>query len=146
QPRAEALPRVEEVAEVRPAVPAADFAVTLGIDGLVVLRVAGVLDGDGPLAGEDRPVAGDPSGEDRVEEVDPSGHRLGDGIGRAHAHQVAGPVRGELRGDHVEELVHQLFGLAHAQAPDAVPGKVHLGQVPGGLAPQVGLHAALDDA
>src|SRR6476469_241987 len=82
----------EKIAQIGPGVPPAGRAPAVRVDRPVVLGVPGVLDGDGPLSGEELAVPGVAGGQDAVEQVDAPGDTLHQVVGHAGAHQVARPV------------------------------------------------------
>ena len=97
-------------------------------------------------AAEEEAVAPGAGGQDAVHHVDAHAGVLLDLVGVADAHDVAGLVGGEEfegAGDH---LARNLAGFADGEAADGVAVEVHLDEALGGLAAEVGVHAALDDA
>ena len=81
-----------EMPEIGTRMVAAGVAPARPIEGSIVLGIAGVLDVDAALAGEQLPVARVARRHDAVEHVDAPGNGLDEVERRAHAHQVAGEV------------------------------------------------------
>ncbi len=65
--------------------------------------------------------------------------------GCSHAHQIARLVRRQQRRGERDDGVLHLRRLAHADAPDGVPGERQRGDKSGRLAPQILVHASLHD-
>ena len=146
QPHPEQLFRLEQVADVGPAVLAAGGAAAGGVDGALVPLILGVFDVDDAAPGVQVAVAGVAAGHDAVEQVDAAGHRLEDVAGGAHPHQVAYLVLGHMGLDLLDDVVHHLGRLADGQAADGVAVQLHGGDLLHVLHPQVGEGAALVDA
>ena len=85
-------------------------------------------------------------GHDAVEEVHPPGHPFDDVAGGAHAHEIPGLVRRHVGLHRVDDLVHDLRGLPHRQAPDGVAVAVDLGDLFHVPHPQVRERGPLVDA
>jgi hypothetical protein len=95
---------------------------------------------------EEQAVAARAGGQDAIHHVDTHARILLYLVGVADAHDIPGFVGGEEfegAGDH---LTRDFAGFADGEASDGVTVEVHLDEAEGGLAAEVGIHAALDDA
>src|SRR6476659_9154902 len=89
QARAEDLVGAVEMVQVAPGEVAAGVALSVGVQGLRILAMAGVLDLDVAPAGEEPAVPRVAGGQHAIEHVDAAAHGLHQVLGRAHAHEVA---------------------------------------------------------
>ena len=91
-------------------------------------------------------MAGEPGGQHAVEQVDAQGDGLHHPERVADAHEVAGPVLGQLgeRGGQGGE--HLVAALPHGQAAHGVAVEAHGHRALGALDPQLDVGAALHDA
>ena len=108
--------------------------------------VARVLDLHVAEAREEPAVARVAGRHDAVEHVDAGGDRVDEVLRRAHAHQVARPVRGQPRRRVGDDARHVLLGLAHRDAADGVAVEADGLQRLARFVAQVLVHAALHDA
>lgn len=102
----------EEVVEVGEAELLAGEAVAGGVDGLVAFSVGGVADVEPAVVGEEGAVTAEPGGEDAIEHVDAAGDAFDEVFGAADAHEVAGPVDGELCEGGFGGGPHEFFGFS----------------------------------
>ena len=123
------LVALEEVAEVGPGEVAAGVAGAGLVERPLVPGVLPVLDGHPAAAREQGAVAGVARRQDAVEEIDAPGDGLDDVLDVAHAHEVAGPVRGEEAVAELERLEEPGLRLAEAQPAVSVAGEVQGQQV-----------------
>ncbi len=140
------LARARQVVEERPGGAPAGRAAARGIERQRVVLVAGVLDLDHALAGEEHAVAGVPRRQHAVEQVHPLGHGVEDVLGIAHAHQVAGLAGGQHRRRPLDDGMALRLGLPHGHAADGVAVEVEPGEVRRRPLAQLPVDAPLDDA
>ena len=117
-----------------------------GVERPRVVAVAGVADPDVAVAGEEPAVAGVSRGKHAVEHVDPRRHRLDDVLGRAHAHEIARPVRGQPRRGVRHDPAHVALGLADREPADRVAVESDGREPREGFVAQTFDHSTLDDA
>src|SRR5579864_4684339 len=86
-----------EVSQVGARIAGADAASAAGVERAFVLSIARLLDGDPAFRSEQQTVAGGAGGQDAIHHVNAHGGILHDFLGRADAHEVAGPVGGQVR-------------------------------------------------
>src|SRR6185436_12450105 len=110
-----------------------------------VVAVAGIADLDVAEAGEEPAVPRVARRQYAVEHVDSGGDRFDQILGRAHAHQVPGLVRGESRGRVPEDSRAVLLRLADGEAADRVAVEADAFQLFQGFVAQGLVDAALDD-
>jgi hypothetical protein len=79
----------EEVRQVGTAKAPTGAAVTLGIDGLLLIQVPRVAQIEAPPSDPGLPIAGNPGGQDGVEEVNAAKDGLKEIYWRSETHQVA---------------------------------------------------------
>src|SRR6185436_11130571 len=109
-----------QVIEIGTAEVAAGQAGATLVERRSVVAVAGIADLDVAEAGEEPAVPRVARRQYAVEHVDSGGDRLDQILGRAHAHQVPGLVRGESRGRVPEDSRAVLLRLADGEAADRV--------------------------
>src|SRR5687767_582458 len=124
---------------------AAGVATAGWIERPVVLGVAGILDVDPSLAGEELPVARVARWHHTVEHVDAAGDRLDEVLGSASAHQIPRPIHGQLTGRLLRDGVHHLDRLANAEPADRVTLEPCLDGSRSALVAQILKNAALHD-
>src|SRR3954464_226604 len=144
--QSEYLVRHEKVPDVGAAESRTRRAIAVGIEWARVGAVLGALDVEAAIAGEDRAVASHPGWRDAVEEIDAAADSFDEIFGKSNPHQVARMGLRQRVVNDVEHLVHRVLLLAHRQAADAEARPVvHVADLGGGFAAQVGVDAALDD-
>ena len=115
------------------------------IQGAVVLGVFLALDVDLAQRGIERAVTRVAGGQHAVEHVDTGIDAVGDVQGRAHAHEVAGLVLGQLGRHFVHEVVEHVLALAHRKAADGEPVEIVAAQFLDGALAQILEETALGD-
>nr|GEU28151.1 hypothetical protein [Tanacetum cinerariifolium] len=135
-----------QVVQIRAREIAAGVARAGGVQRLLVLLVARVLDLDVAKARKQPAVAGVPGRHHAVEHVHAVRHAGHQVFRRAHAHQVVRLVGRQFRAHVLQHAHHVFLRLAHRQAADGQAGEVDFFQARQRFVAQVFKHAALDDA
>ena len=143
--RAQHLAHPLQVVQVGTRMVAAGAALAGRVQRALIIAPAGVADLQVAKAGEQPPVAGVAGGHHAVEHVDATGDAVEQVLGRAHPHQVAGPVGGQPVADVVQDAQHVFLGLAHRKAPYCIALEADVRQARQRLVAQVLEHAALHD-
>ena len=117
-----------------------------GIERILVLGEAGVLQVQRAVPGPGLAVAAGAGRQDAVEHVHAAIHRLDQVDRLAHPHQIAGTVGGQHLGGVVQHLAHGLVAFAHGQTADRVAVEADLTQLVRRLATKVLEGRALLDA
>src|SRR6185503_3886834 len=120
-------------------------ALALGIGRTRVLRVPGVLDGNGAAPGEQLAVPRVPGGQDTVEHVDPPGDALDEVVRHADPHQVSGRRPWKLRRGMAGQVIHDVARLTYGQPADCIPLEADRNGPGDALIPEVLERGALDD-
>ncbi len=133
------------MANVRPRERLARIAITRLINGMLISRESSVHEVESSFRRKGGVVAGQAGRQDAIENVDAARHAVDQIFRRANTHQVAGFIFGQKWNDHVERVVHLLFGLANGESADGDAGGAERSNELGRLSPQVRLNAALHD-
>ena len=141
----EQLVRHEQVAQIGAGEAAARVARALRVQRRPILHVAGLLEREGPVAGEALAVARIARRQHAVEHVHAAGDRLHEVLGLADAHEVARLRGGQEARDQLGEVVHLGLGLADRQAADRVAVEPQRRRRAHGAAAEVLVGPALDD-
>src|SRR5450432_952309 len=143
---AERLFRYEQVADVRTSESRAGRAVAPAVQRERIRSKLYVAYVESPLAREGGAGAPHPRRRDAVEEVDSAPRALDEVFGKAHAHEIARPVRRKRVAHDVEHLVHRRLRLANRQSTDGDAAPVaHRSNRARGRAPKLGMRASLHD-
>ena len=144
--RAEDLAYLVEMMQIGAREVATRVAVAARIKRTQIVAVTAVLELHVAETGEEPAVARIAGGHHAVEHVDALGDAGHEVLGRAHAHQVARTVVGELVHDVVHDAEHVLLGLADGKAAHGIAVEADVLEALERLLTQVLEHAALDDA
>jgi hypothetical protein len=77
------------------------------------------------LAGHGGAVAGNPGGQDAVKHVHTPEYSMNQTIHAAYSHEITGFVDGHPGNQMIQHIVHGFLGFTHAEAANAVSGKIH---------------------
>lgn len=136
----------EEVVQVAARELGAGVAGARWVERAGVELVAGVLDLDVAVAGEQVAVAGIAGRHHAIEHVDAGGDRIHQVLRRADAHQVARLVGRQLRRRMGKNARHVFLGLADREAADGHAVETDVAQAGHRFVAEIFMHAALDDA
>ena len=120
---------LEKVTDIGTAVKAASRALTIGVDGSVVLGKSFVEKIDLALPSEKVAVACITAGHYTVEEINASADRLDDVEGSADAHKVSRLILGHIGLYRVNDAVHILGCLANGKTSDCVAVEIKCGDL-----------------
>ena len=112
----------------------------------MVLAIAQVLHADRAVGRERAAVAADARRHRAVEHVGAERDHAEELGRRADAHDVAGLVLGEERGDEADLMEHVLLGFADAHAADGMAGEIQAAELFGAADAEVVVDRALVDA
>src|SRR5713226_4851876 len=146
QDRGQDLSGDKQVAQVSARISAADRAGAALIRRANVAGIARILDQQPSAAGKKAAVARVARGQDAIHHVNSALDVVGDVLGLAHAHQVTGFCRRQLRCGFGGHCAGDFVRLTHGQAADGVAGKIELDQTPRVFAAQLGQRPALHDS
>ena len=137
----------EEVRQVGAAKAPAGAAVTLGIDGLLLIKVARVAQIEAPPSDPGLPIAGNPGGQNGVEEVNAAKDGLKQVNWRSETHQVANAkIPLQRANSRVNRGVALLWGFVPRQPAKVDPIKRQRADVGGRFGAQFGVDSTLRNA
>ena len=135
--------------QVGPRESAAGVAAAVRIHGGVRLAVPGILDIEAAPGREQSSVTGLAGGQHAIEEINTLLDAEQQVFGRADAHEIAGPVPGQLMDEFREGRVHQCLGFAHAEPAHGETLErrrgIHLQDLMQVVPPQIQVRTALID-
>ncbi len=146
QPLGEHFPRLEQVADICPAVQATGGAAAILTEGALVVHVLFVHDLQPALPRENCAVTRVSAGHNAVEQIDPSSYALEDIDWRADAHEIARFIRRHQRLDSVNDVVHDFRRFTDRQSADGVAVEVKFAYSEHVLGTQIVVNAALINA
>src|SRR6476661_8772300 len=135
-----------EVMKVSGSVVPARVAIAFFIDRPKHVAEMSLTDVDSPVERKERRVASQPGRQHTIKHVDPLGDTVPEVFGRSYAHQVPRLAIGQVRHCEIEELGHNVLGLADAQPADRASSHVSASNLLRALGPQLREHTSLDDA
>ena len=126
QPHGQHFLSLEQVTQISPGVPAAHWAVTLGVNRERIRLILGIFQIDGTVPGKESGMPGISGGHDTVEEIHTPGHGFNDVAGGPDPHEVPGFLPGHVRLHRLDDLVHHLRALPHRQAANGIAGQIQV--------------------
>jgi len=139
------LPGLEQMTKVSSGISLTSIALALGIDGPIVVTVAGVLDDDAPFGREQIPIPGVAGGQDAIHHIDAPRHVLGQ-LGRhPDPHGVTRPVARQNIACRFHHLQTEGPRLADREAADRVPIGVEVEEGSSAFTAKIRKHRPLDD-
>src|SRR3954462_3044668 len=116
------------------------------VRGARIASVAGCLDLQPSLPGEEEPVARHPGGEDAVEEIDSGERAAQEVLGRSYAHQVPRLVRRKERRRVLDPFPHLRWVLAYRKTAERGARQIERGDLLDVAFTQIAEEPSLDDS
>src|ERR1700758_4369451 len=133
------------MSQVCPRVALANAAAAVRVEGLLVLRVARLLDRNSALRGEQQAMPRRSSRQHAIHHVNAEMSVLDNLFRGSDSHQVTGLVGGKMLERRFDDLACHASGLTHAQPADGVARKSDLDGALSRFSAQLGIHGPLDN-
>src|ERR1700677_1384611 len=133
------------MAQICPGIAPAYAAGAIGIERSAVLRIASLLDRNFPFRSKQQAMASSAGGQNAIHHIHAQARVLNNFLGRAHSHQVARFVGGQVFERGFNDFARAFARLAYTESSNGVSREANLNRALGGFSPQSPIHAALDD-